>query len=78
MYLLRVGRKGVVVLPKELRERMGVKEGDLLVLEEREGVFSVRAVRPLVVKVDLERVDELLGEERVLEESKFERMLKHE
>ncbi|MBS7248715.1 MAG: AbrB/MazE/SpoVT family DNA-binding domain-containing protein [Candidatus Freyarchaeota archaeon] len=78
MYLLRVGRKGVVVLPKELREKMGVKEGDLLVLEEREGGFSVRAIRPLVVKVDLERVDELLGEERVLEESKFERMLRHE
>lgn len=78
MYLLRVGRKGVVVLPKALRDRMGVKEGDLLVVEEREGFFSVRAFKPLVVKVDLERVDELLDEERVLEESKFERMLKHE
>ncbi|MHA1606829.1 MAG: AbrB/MazE/SpoVT family DNA-binding domain-containing protein [Candidatus Freyarchaeota archaeon] len=78
MYMLKVGRKGIVVLPKALREEMGVGEGDLLVLEKKGEEFSVRPVKPLVVRVDLRRVEELLGEELALEESKFKGMIRCE
>ena len=39
---LRVGRKGVIVLPKALRESYGIEEGDTLVVENGECI----ALRP--------------------------------
>jgi AbrB family looped-hinge helix DNA binding protein len=38
----KVGPKGQVVLPKAMRERHGIKPGDEVLFDEREGVISVR------------------------------------
>ena len=47
---LRVGRDGRVVLPANLRRRMGVKPGDLLIAEERPHGLIVRTVAQSVAR----------------------------
>jgi len=53
---LRVGRKGYIILPKALREAVGIEEGDEVVVEIRDGIL----LRPARRRVDVERVRELL------------------
>ncbi len=36
---LKVGRKGYVVLPKAVREAVGLEEGDEVVVEVRDGIL---------------------------------------
>jgi AbrB family looped-hinge helix DNA binding protein len=38
--------KGQVTIPKEVRDRLGVKAGDLVSYEVRDGVATVRRVEP--------------------------------
>ncbi|MCD6324598.1 MAG: AbrB/MazE/SpoVT family DNA-binding domain-containing protein [Desulfurococcales archaeon] len=52
---LKVGRKGYIILPKSVREAVGVEEGDELVVEIRDGIL-LKPVR----KVDVEGVREAL------------------
>lgn len=40
--VVRVGRKGVVVIPKRFREMLGLREGSYVVMEVRDGVLVVR------------------------------------
>jgi AbrB family looped-hinge helix DNA binding protein len=46
---LRVGRKGYIILPKKLRDLLGLKEGDELVVEVKDGIL----LKPTRRKVDL-------------------------
>lgn len=48
---LRVGRKGVVILPKAIRESAGIEEGDSVIVEVGDGI-TLRPER----RVDLERL----------------------
>jgi len=48
--ILRIGRKGVIVIPKRIRESLGLKEGSYVTIELREGAivlrpFTVRRVK---------------------------------
>lgn len=43
---LRVGEKGQVVIPKELREQTGIKEGTEVVVEGAGGVVTIRRASP--------------------------------
>lgn len=38
----KVGAKGQVVLPKELRERHGIRPGDEVLFDERDGEIRIR------------------------------------
>lgn len=38
----KVGRKGQVVLPKRVRERLGIHAGDEVTVEERDGEILIR------------------------------------
>ena len=73
--VLRVRRKGVLILPKRIREASGINEGDEVLVEAREGVLVVRPLRPRVVDVDLSLVEELLREEYRLEGGEHGEML---
>lgn len=42
---VRVGPKGQVVLPKRVRDKLGIKPGDEVVVEEVGGVAHVRRVK---------------------------------
>lgn len=77
--VLRVGRKGIVILPKRLREALGVGEGDLLAVEVREGVAVLRPLKLPQVRLS-ERVARAIQrhakiEELVLEEQKLRRIV---
>ena len=38
----KVGKRGTIVIPAELRRRLGLEEGTLVVAEEREGGVLIR------------------------------------
>lgn len=42
----RVGPKGQVVLPKQVRDKLGIKPGDEVVVEESDGEARIRRVEP--------------------------------
>ena len=39
--LVKLGKKGQIVIPKALRERMGIKEGDLLLVTAESDQISI-------------------------------------
>jgi antitoxin PrlF len=41
MIIAKVTSKGQVTIPKEIRERLGVRSGDAVGFEEREGVLVI-------------------------------------
>lgn len=47
---VRVGRKGYIVIPKRVRELVGVKEGEELILDVKEGKIVLEPAKP--VKLD--------------------------
>lgn len=73
--VLKIRRKGVIILPKKLREALGVKEGDLVTAETRGNSLIMKALKPKAVDVDPKLVEELLREEYILEENKYREMM---
>jgi len=74
--LLKVGRKGVVIIPKKLREVLGIKEGDELIAEASEGALVMRPFKPKIVEIDPKLVEEMLSEEGGLEREKVESLVR--
>jgi len=52
---LRVGRKGYVILPKALREALGVEEGDVLLAQVGDGILLLKPARRQVDEEQLRR-----------------------
>lgn len=73
--VLKVRRKGVIVLPKRLREALGVNEGDNVIVEVVGEKLIMRALKPRVVDVDQEVLEKLLREEYDMERSRYTRMV---
>ncbi len=76
--VLRVRKKGILILPKKLREEVGLREGDEVVVETRDNTIIMKPLRPLIVDVDPKLVDEILKEEYRLEEERYKGMLESE
>lgn len=76
--LVRVQEKGQVTLPSEVRERLGLKKGDLVaVLETEEGVLI--SPQEIVATKALDRIGEALKEkgislEELIESGREERV----
>ncbi len=47
----RVGKRGTIVVPIKLRQRFGLKEGDLLITEERDDGILFRPAVALPVEI---------------------------
>jgi AbrB family looped-hinge helix DNA binding protein len=47
----RVGKRGTIVVPIKLRQRFGLKEGDLLITEEREDGILFRPAVAVPVEI---------------------------
>jgi len=75
--VLKVRRKGIIILPKRLRETIGINEGEEVVAEILQDRLILRALKPMVVDVDPEVVDELLREEQSVERRRYARMASH-
>ena len=48
---VKMGRRGTLVIPAGLRRRYGMEEGDLVVVEEREGGIFIRKAVTLPVEM---------------------------
>jgi AbrB family looped-hinge helix DNA binding protein len=77
-FLLKIRRKGTLILPKKLREAVGLEEGDEVIAEVVGDSLVLRALKPKVVDVDPKFVEELLREEDRFEEQRFRRVLQGE
>ncbi|RLF19274.1 MAG: AbrB/MazE/SpoVT family DNA-binding domain-containing protein [Thermoprotei archaeon] len=53
---LKVGRKGYIILPKAIREAIGIDEGDEVIVEIKDGII----LKPAKRKVDIEKLKESL------------------
>ncbi len=53
---LKVGKKGYIILPKAIREAVGIDEGDELIVEIKDGIV----LKPVKKRVDPEEVKEAL------------------
>lgn len=53
---LRVGRKGYIILPKAIREAVGIEEGDEVIVEIRDGIV----LKPVKRGVNIEGLRESL------------------
>lgn len=61
--IVRVGRKGVIVIPVDVREALGIVEGSLLSLELSGGAIVLKPLKPLRIKLGA-RVQEIVRESK--------------
>jgi AbrB family looped-hinge helix DNA binding protein len=69
-----IGKRGNVVLPSRLRQQLGIREGSLVVLQEREGGILIRPLSELLEEYTPERRAELLLNNAIDEEDYQEAM----
>ena len=62
--VVKVRRKGVLILPRALREQVGIKEGDEVVAEVIGESIVLKPLKPRVVDVDVRKVHEIIREEK--------------
>ena len=68
VYQIRVGQRGVITLPKELRDQKGIKEGDILsLLTLSDDVFVLSRGRSRVDKIADQMAEEWRGSGESLE-----------
>jgi len=72
--ILRIRKKGVLILPKKLRESLNVREGDELLAEVSEGALILKPFKPKIVDVDPSLVEKILSEEDELERRRIRRI----
>ncbi len=73
--VLKVRKKGVIILPKKLREIIGINEGDEVVVEIKDDKLVMRVLKPKIVDVDPNIVENLLREEYEVEKERYRELL---
>ncbi len=75
MATLKVGQRGSVVIPAAIRERLGLEEGTLLIVEEENGAIVLRPAVAIPIEIyDMRRKAELLLNNAV-DRQDYERLL---
>ena len=77
-FLLKIRGKGILILPKKLREAVGFEEGDEVIAEVVGDSLVLRALKPKIVDVDPSLVEELLREEYEFEEHEYGNLAQNE
>ncbi|MEJ2770830.1 MULTISPECIES: AbrB/MazE/SpoVT family DNA-binding domain-containing protein [unclassified Stygiolobus] len=72
VYQIKLRKKGVIILPKDVREKLGIKENDILLGEMKGEELVLRPLKPKIVRVDPKMVEEILKEEGEAERRKEE------
>ncbi|PVU76502.1 AbrB family transcriptional regulator [Sulfolobus islandicus] len=72
VYQIKLRKKGVIILPKDVREKLGIKENDILLGEMKGGELVLRPLKPKIVRVNPKMVEEILKEEGEAERRKEE------
>jgi len=70
--VLKVKKKGILIIPKKLREISGINEGDEVIVEAEKGIIRITPLKPRIVDVDPKLIEDFLREELRLEEKKYE------
>ena len=70
--VLKVRRKGILILPKRLRDKVGINEGDEVIVEVKGDKLVMRVLKPKIVDVNPNLVEKLLKEEYELERKKIQ------
>jgi len=76
LFILKVRKKGVVILPKELRARAGIEEDSEVIAEIKGNEVLLRPLKPVIVRVDWAAVEKILHEEDKVEEEKLREIFK--
>jgi len=74
-FILKVRKRGVVILSKELKSKVGIEEDSEAVAEIR-GNEVLSTLKPVIVRVDWAAVEKILHEEDEVEEEKLRKILK--
>jgi AbrB family looped-hinge helix DNA binding protein len=74
--ILKVRRKGVIVLPKALREEAGIEEESEVIAEAGSGAVVLKPLKLREVDVDPKLVEEILREEGEAEARKLHGFLR--
>ncbi|MCC6055726.1 MAG: AbrB family transcriptional regulator [Desulfurococcaceae archaeon] len=74
--ILKVRKRGVVILSKELRSKAGIEEDSEVVAEIRGNEVLLRLLKSVIVSVDWAAVEKILHEEDEVEEEKLRKILK--
>jgi len=62
--VVKVRRKDVLILPKALREQVGIEEGDEVIAEVIGESIVLKPLKSGVVDVDVRKVHEIIREEK--------------
>ncbi len=62
--MLKVRKKGLIILPKALREEAGIREGEEVLAEVIGDTIIIRPLEPRVVSIDSRVIEEIIAEER--------------
>jgi len=68
---LKVRKKGVIILPKELRIRAGIEENSEVIAEIVDNGVLLRPLKLVTVRFDEKVIDEMLSLEKEVEERKL-------
>ncbi|MEM0374216.1 MAG: AbrB/MazE/SpoVT family DNA-binding domain-containing protein [Sulfolobaceae archaeon] len=74
VYQIKLRKKGVIILPKDVREKLDIKENDILLGEIEGGKLVLRPLKPKIVRVNPKVVEEALKEEEEAERRKVEEL----
>ena len=63
--IIKVSSKGQIVIPKEVRKKLGVKGGEKLLVLTRDGDILLRKTKELSLEEIGERIDKVVKEEGI-------------
>jgi antitoxin PrlF len=63
--IIKVSSKGQIVIPREVRKKMGVKGGEKLLVLTRDGDILLRKTRELTLEDIGERIDKVIKEQHI-------------
>ena len=72
-YVVRIGKRGFLLIPRRIREIIGVKEGDIVAIEAVEGAIRITPLSPEETGVNVISMEEILEEEVLSEEENYRR-----
>lgn len=55
--MVEVGKKGYIIIPKDIRDLLGIKEGDKLILSIRDGKIVLEPERNVDINEILKRLE---------------------
>jgi len=76
--LTRVSSKGQLVIPRGIRESMGIREGDTMAVAKSDGLIVLKKIRSPLLREDFEMLKEISKAWDEIEKGRCRRMKKKE